>query len=362
MVALSALVVYKVFLSGAEEVGINDENIVKNDEPQPGDGSNDNGKLMKVVDKNVKGATTVAGAAQVIYYDNQKFLLASFEGKVRNSLGAYPFVKVLDIQWHPAKEKALVNDNGIYYLYFLNDNSANEFKENVDIAAWDAYGDRVVYKSFDASSNKRRIEIANPSGEEAQVLAEDIPFKKVDLAISPKGDKICYFPIPDSALEGTLSCIDVRSKEQTDIHKGSYGADYLWSPNGKKVLVSFAQERTGNRLVLGVMSSNGGEFKGLKFSSSVKKCVWAKDNNHIFCGAMNGLPNHAVLPNDWEDKKFASSDTFWEINTDNGKRIRIVDLEQTPGHLDGAEYFLDQGESNLFFTDRKTGNLYRIKL
>ncbi len=361
-VALSTLIIYKVFLSGSEEEGTNIGGFTEENDSKTDEGNRDDAKLTKIVDRNVKGATTVAGLAQVIYYDNQKFLSASFEGKVRDSLGAYPFVKVLDVQWHPAKEKALINDNGSYYLYFLDDNSADAFKENVDVATWDAYGDRIVYKRFDTSSGKRKIEIAKRPGKEVQVLVEDVPFKKVDFAIAPKGDKICYFPTPDSALEGALSCIDVESKEQLELHKGRYGADYLWSPDGGKILVSFTQEKAGNRLVLGVMSSKGGEFRGLNFTSSVKKCVWAKDNKHVFCGAMNGLPGHAVMPNDWEDKKFASSDTFWKINTNNGKQIRLVDLEQMPGHLDGAEYFLDERESSLFFTDRKTGNLYRIKL
>ena len=138
--------------------------------------------------------------------------------------------------------------------------------------------------------------------------------------------------------------------------------DYLWSPDSKKLLVSYAQKRAGNRLVLAVTNEGGGELKGLNFFTSVKKCVWSGDSEHVFCGGMTGLPSQAVLPNDWQDDKYYSSDTFWKINTKNGEKARLLELEETPGELDGIDFFLDQNENFLFFTEKKSENLYRIAL
>ncbi|MEA2006775.1 MAG: hypothetical protein U9O20_01265 [Patescibacteria group bacterium] len=362
-IAISALIVSKVFLSekGSSSLSIDNPFSDDEDDDEKEVESPSDAVISKVLDREVKGVV-LTGSSQLMFYNDQKVLSTNFEGKKLKSLGAYPFVKVRDFDWHPKNEKALVNDNGKYYTYFLKDNSAREFALNADVAKWDVFGDRVIYKKYDVNSSKRIIGVVNSSGEEQRTLVEDLPFKKVDFTVPQKKNFFCYFPTSDSLVSGNLICVDVKSNEQKQVHADSFGADYLLSPNGKKVLISSAQKRGGNKLILGVMSLKGAEFQGLNFSTSVKKCVWAKDSKHIFCGAINAIPGQAVMPNDWENKKYYSSDTFWKINTDNGKQTRLIDLEQTPGHLDGANYFLDEKEKNLFFIERKSGHLYKVSL
>lgn len=360
---LATLIFYKIFFSVEKtpDAGV----FVNSAQPNGDAGGGESGekkeaRLSLISEKSVKGPKVSEKSAEIIYYENQNFISSNFDGSTKKSIGAHPFSKVNSVQWHPKKNKALVNDSGKFFIYNLDENTANEIK-TADVVFWDTYGERIVYKYYDIETKKRRIAMADENGNNEEILADEVPYTRVDFLAIPKSEKICYFPSPESNTEGILNCIDLRSKNKTTIGAGLYGADYLWSPNGKKILVSYLSEKGSNKISLATMNQTGGEFKGINFASSAKKCVWTNDSKGIFCGSFTGLPEYAVLPNDWEQKKYYSADTFWKVEVESGKRQRIVDLEELPAKLDAVEFVKDSNEKNLFFVDRQSGNLYRIR-
>lgn len=195
-----------------------------------------------------------------------------------------------------------------------------------------------------------------------QKITDELPFKKVDILAIPKTSQACVFPHPDVAINQQFKCYDWRTNEEIFAYDGNFGADYKWSPNGKRLLVSNLQPGVRNRLIIGATNEQGSEFKGLGFSTTTKKCVWSDDNIHIYCSMMGGVNELTMLPNDWETEKFNSIDTFWKINTQDSKKERLIDAEKIPANIDAENLFLDSEERYLFFTDRKTGNLYRLSL
>lgn len=321
-----------------------------------------NKKLLQIVEGKIAGLVLAKNKSEVAYSIDGKFLSIGLDGDNKRSIGNYPFESIQAIKWSPDLSRAMVNDANGFNLYDLGSNQVQKLKDQIDSIEWAASGDKIYYKFYEPNKNLRALDIANPDGSEWKTLVPQIPFKDVKISVSPAGDKFCYYQWPDSLAETSTECMNNKGEEKFILHKGVYGADYLWSPSGKKVLTSFVQEKLEGRLALGVMNDQGGEFKSLSFPTLVQKCVWSKSETYVFCGMMSGTPQDSSLPEDWINKKVFSSDTFWKINVENGKKERIIDIDQLPSGLDAANVFLDDMETRLFFTDRKGGGIYRIKL
>ncbi len=115
-------------------------------------------------------------------------------------------------------------------------------------------------------------------------------------------------------------------------------------------------------MVLGIANENGGEYRGFRFATSVKKCAWSKDSRFVYCAMMGGFPSYAILPDEWEEGKYNSEDLFWKIDTESGKMERIIEKEEIPQVVDAVNLFLDKSEQYLFFIDRISGGLFRIAI
>lgn len=320
-----------------------------------------NEKFVKLEAGKIFGLTIKPGTNLAMFYEQQNILTTDpFSGK-KNAISKYPFGDVKSWLWSNDASKAIVNDAGDYYVYDLNNNLTNKFRYDIDIAIFDKSGDKVIYKYYNNETNKRKIKTADLKGENGQLILDDLPYRKVDLNLQPQTNRMCYLPTPDARIKGKLFCLDLEGNNKKD-YGGQFGQDYLWSPDGRKILTSFAKEESGNQLVLAVMNKDGGETKGLSFATTVKKCVWSKNNVDVYCAMVGGAPLDVMLPNAWEEQIFNSADTFWKINTRTGEKKRLVELEKIPGAIDAEDLTLDPEEKFLFFRARRDGSLWRIKL
>jgi len=66
------------------------------------------------------------------------------------------------------------------------------------------------------------------------------------------------------------------------------------------------------------------------------------------------------LPNDWQEGKISTVDTFWKIDVGSGKKERLVDPEKISGSFDAINLFLSPDAKTLFFTNKADGKLYKL--
>ncbi len=320
-------------------------------------------KLIKGEEGPIKGAVLNKTTSQVLYYQNRNFLLTDFKGQAKSSIGGYPFIDVRGIKWNSNRNKALIKEKTDYIVYDLNKNTIIKLAEKVEYADWYNNGteDRLVYKTFNYETKERKIITADENGENEEDLVENLQYERIDFKIPKGGNKICYNRAPDANFEASLDCIDIKSKQTETLHKGVFAADYLWANNGNRLIVSYVNEQMGGNITISSMNSKGGEFRGLNFPTSVKKCVWSNDNRNIYCAMMVYAEKDVVLPNDWEANKYNSIDTFWKIDVETGKKRRLLESsEMIP--VDAENLFLDDNEKFLFFTDRVDRSVYAIPL
>ena len=156
--------------------------------------------------------------------------------------------------------------------------------------------------------------------------------------------------------------VPLSGGETKKIFAGKFGADYSWSPDGTKILISNTLSKGGTDTRLGIANQDGGEFRTLQAPTLVSKTVWSKDNKTIYYALPLSIPENSVLPNDYFSRPIHTQDSFWKMDVTTGKNDRLVDPSVIGGNYDSAGLFLDQNENFLYFTDRTSGKLYRIKL
>ncbi len=323
-------------------------------------------KILSVINETVLGATS--GDDTLYYYslDDQSLKKASLEGKDKEILMSNLPGTPARILWSPKRDRALLllSQSGGTALWYFADfqiKTLVPLKPEMSRLSWDNIGDRIIYQYTDTKTGARSLNTAAPDGSGWKRLA-DLKDQDSFFAPVPKSTLISFWN-RSNALEKTFfETIGITGENRRVLLTEKFGADYLWSPNGNRVLVSTSDQKGGHSLLLSVMNQNGGEFKNLSIPTFVAKTVWSKNGSVLYYALPGSLPENAVLPNDYFGRPLYTKDTFWKIDLENGKKTRLLDLDEVSQGFDSTDLFLSSSEDALFFTDRQTKRLYRIDL
>jgi len=276
--------------------------------------------------------------------------------------------KVLGIKnvlWSPDKSKVLttVEKEGklVFYEYDTIAQKAVELKNGLDTAVWDNMGAKILYKYFDQTTKIRTLNIANPDGSDWQKIT-DIDFRNISISRIPLTSLVSFWNYPLADAETQLMSVGVAvGDEPRTIFKGKFGADYSWSPNGSLALISSLNEKDGKKITLGTVNLKG-EYNDLNIPTVVSKAVWSSDSKIIYYAVAGGIPETAIMPNDYYDGKFTTKDTFWKLDITTGKKERLVEPEDVSAVYDANNLFLSPTEDTLYFINKIDGKLYKIAL
>ncbi|MDD2766863.1 MAG: hypothetical protein PHH40_03860 [Candidatus Moranbacteria bacterium] len=303
----------------------------------------------------------------LFYYslDDQALKKATLEGKDKTVLLSNLPGTPTRILWSPKKDRVLL---------FLKQSTGESFWYSVDIAtktliplkaeisriAWNNLGDTLLYQYTDFTTGKRTLNTARPDGTAWKKIVD--VSRDTYIAPIPQSASISFWSRPNAFEATSFESVGITGESRKTLLSEKFGADYLWSPNGEKVLVSTSSEKGGKGMFLGSMNANGGEFQSLATPTLISKVVWSKDNKTIYFALPGSIPENAVLPNDYFEKSLHTKDTFWKLDMSNGKKTRLTELKEVVQNFDSTNLLLSPDESTLFFTDRVTKRLYRIEL
>ena len=280
----------------------------------------------------------------IMYYSLQgNFTRLDIKSAAERKISEDKIDGLRSIIWAPDGKNAILKANSggknSFILYGLENGTKTNLKSGIDYVAWTNLGDKIIYKYFDSASLKRSVNIANPDGSNWKKLA-DVSWRSVFLSTVPGTFFISFWNAPNAYEETSLETVSLTGEDIKKIFSGRFGADYLWSPDGGKVLISSSDASGGSKTLLAVASKSGGEYQNLEVPTLVSKCVWAEDSQNVYCALPNSIPEGSVMPNDYQDGKFNTKDTFWKINVLNGKKERIVELSDIKSDYDAANLFL----------------------
>ena len=324
-------------------------------------------KIYSLSDEAVIGPISVDSGDSVEYYSkasgNVFKISSSGEGKETINDRNLPGLEKILWSSDTSKVIARFNNNGRiqYSTYDYSEKRGYTLSDGVEYATWNNLGDQIFYKYFDAKSKKRSLNIADFDGKNWKKIA-DVNFNNAFISVIPQSSFVSFWNVPNTFEETSLNVVSTVGGEVRKIFSGRFGADYLWSPDGSKALVSFADSRGGSKTSLGVINNNGGEFQNLNIPTFVSKCAWSKDNKVIYYALPTFSSENSVLPNDYQSGKVSTKDTFWKMDITSGKAERVAEIADIKEAYDATSLFLNPSEDILFFINKINGRLYGINL
>jgi len=289
---------------------------------------------------------------------------AQADGSKESQIADTELAGIKNVFWANGGEKVITEfkkgNNSSFYFYNHKEKKGFPLKDGMDTVVWDSAGTKIFYKYYDADSKKRTLNISNPDGNEWQSLTELID-RDVSIAQIPSTSLLSFWNAPKAQDKTYFKSVNMTGGEPTLILSNRFGADYLWAPNGKQALVSSLANSESKMVTLGMVTPEG-NYTELNIPTIVSKCVWSFDGKTIYYALPGGIPTNSIMPDEYQEKKFTTEDTFWKLNIETGKKERIVEANDIVEKYDSSELFLSTTQSALYFVNRIDGKIYSIEL
>jgi hypothetical protein len=322
--------------------------------------------IRLVVDEEVVGPFVDRQNERIVLYSKQTghaFVILPDTGG-RERLSNEEISGIADVHWSPDANFAiltLVYDGAKRFaIHIPASGDRIEVPTDVEDIAWSLNDNQLLYKTFDVENEERLLWIAQSDLSDAKKLSV-VPFRYENIRHIPRTALIALWSAPDANSQTQLSTVPLTGGDPVNLFSDRYGADFSFSPNGQRILVSSSIEQGGTQMVLGTINRDGADYTNLDFPTMVDKCAWSIDSKTIYC-ALPGGTHDAQLPNAWDNGEYRTKDTFWSIDVQTGKKQRIVEIEEITQRYDADDVFLSPTEDAFFFVNRYDGKLYAIDL
>jgi hypothetical protein len=329
---------------------------------------NNSSKIKQISDEAVVSPVLSPSGNTIKYYSKQtgKVYQIDLEGENKKTISEKEVANITGAAWSPDQTKSIVKKlkpDGLFDFVFYNylENNEVPLKPNVDEVSWEKNGIKIFYKYYDSKTKKRALYISTPTGDEPKELSE-ISYKDISIAQIPKTGIVSFWNQGDANTQTSFESIPVIGGEKKSIYQDKFGADYLWDSDGNNALVSHVDEKGGKKMTIALINSSGGEYRNLFIPTFASKCLWSKNNKILYYALPGNIPDQTVLPNDYREERFRTTDTFWKMDLAKGDRARIVEPENIYDKFDATNLFLDDSETSLFFVNKADGKLYKINL
>lgn len=322
-------------------------------------------KITLVSEKAVIGLFADKKTQEITFYDAENGSFWKI-GPTRKATKAIDnkMVGLKNIASFSGNGKVLVtiekNGQNSFYVYDNLLQKGTFLKNGLDSTSWDNSGLKIFYKYYDEKSKERTLNIANYDGSGWQKLA-NIESRNLTIVPIPLSANVSFWNFPNAKEESRLQTVGVSGGEVKTIFAGKFGADYLWAPNGENALISSLKDKNSNNIVLGIVTIDG-QYRDLGVPTFASKCAWSSDNKTIYCALAGKIPENALMPNDYQENKFNTVDTFWKINITTGEKERIVNVEDIASLFDATNLVLSPNEKDVYFINKIDRKLYRITL
>lgn len=269
---------------------------------------------------------------------------------------------------------------GAYSVKFSNksDKAVFQFPDNSNIVYdfvnkksyvlpkhWDKFdfsptGDQLSFKSLGDDPDNQWLSISNIDGTGAR-------------GIENMGDKAGLFTAswsPSDQIIGSFrDGVDFNRQKIYFIGKNKEnfrsttidgrGLEYIWSPDGDKILYSVYSTQSEYNPELWVMDaigeSIGNNKRHITIQTWAHKCTFT-DNNTVYCAVPKELITGAGLLPSYGD---AGEDFIYKLDLTTGTKTKIA---EPPERHTISSITVSKDESVLYFTDKDTGQIYKIDL
>ncbi|MBU1178528.1 hypothetical protein KJ903_04945 [Patescibacteria group bacterium] len=286
---------------------------------------------VRSINENNTIATTISPDGQSLYYydpEKGELYMSDLDGSNAKAITSANFQNVYDIEWSENKDKAVIafseNDgqDKKYSLFDLNTQETVSYNENFQAVTLSPDQDQIAYVYQDEESDTSNISVADPY--------DTSNYQSVYRHTQPNADltwlddkNIAAGPNELEMTGYTEMNLYTGVKTDDSTYRACVGEQYSvsmveagLSPNKQQIIFNQSDAKNPRGLSLYVVDASCLEKpKDLGIKTLVSKCAWAKDNKTVYCGVPDFWPDNMVMPNDYRDGRFVSTDSFYKINT-----------------------------------------------
>lgn len=320
---------------------------------------------IKAISQEAVLAPTIGEDGKTVKYfarSNGHVFEADFTGAGLKDISAVTLNNLLRALWAPDKTKVI----GIFsdgsqvkkYFYDYANNQSSLLNEKIGYVAWSPDSKRIAYHFIDSVTGQNNISLANPDGTGWKAIFKT---RLNDLIIDwPSREKVSIRQSVSGLAQGILYAINTETGNFNKVLSDLFGLSIKWSPKADKILYSATNDRGQNpRLYL--TDESGANLKDLKLSGLADKCAWGNDDRTIFCALPQEMSANAVWPDDYYKGLTILSDDFYKINLETDSKTKILGSSSQAAY-DAQDLFLSPKEDYLFFTNKRDGLLYSLKI
>lgn len=306
---------------------------------------------------------TLSQDGNSIQYYNQKdgkFYIVDENGNTI-PLSDRVFHNVEKVEWAPNKTKAVIEYPDSSKIVY---NFATE-KQYTLPSHWEDFSfspdsNKLVNKSLDRDEDNRWLIISNSDGSQSRAI-EHIG-NNDDYVISswsPNNQSVAMYTEGVNFDTREVFFIGQNEENFKSIKIDGWGFDGQWSKAGDKLLYNVYTPNNKLRPQLWIVNAQGNNIGSSRINLNLQtwssKCAFA-DPSTIYCAVPIFLPEGAGMYPEMADN---TPDNLYKINALNGSK-ELVAIPN--GAYNVSSLSISANQANLFFTDKTTGRLYKIRL
>lgn len=322
-------------------------------------------KLVPLSQEQVLSPTVNSNGNKIRYYSkaNGNIYEVNFDGTGLSRVSAANLAGLISIIWSPDKEKVIgLFQKGDQIQKYLHNYQAGQsilMNNNINQVAWSPDGNKIAVQTFNSETQTSTISISNADGAD---LKDVFSTRLKDFVLDwPTIDKLSLKTKPSGLSDGLVLSVNPDNGNFYKVLGNIFGLNIKWSPLGN-ILIYSSTTTEGKNPSLFLADQTGQTKKSLGLTTLVEKCSFSQDNRTLFCAVPQKTSENAVWPDDYYKGMTATADIFAKVDLESGESIVIFSTDGNEKTYDATDLFLSPKENYLFFTNRKDGLLYSLKL
>lgn len=300
------------------------------------------------------------GGVQYYNKDDGHFYTLDKNGKA-TLLSDKVFYDVENVVWSPSKDKAVIEyPDGSKILYNFSDKSQVTLPSHWEDFSFSPSSGQLISKSLGLDAENRWLTVSSDDGSKA-INIENIGTndKTVYPSWSPNNQIVAMYTKGVDFNRQEVYFVGLNDENFKSTVIEGRGFESQWSTTGDKLLYSVYNTDTNLNPKLWIVDATpdtiSQDRKSIDLNTWASKCTFAS-NTEVYCAVPNSLEKGSGLFPELADK---TQDSLYKIDLKTGTKELIAVPD---GAYNISQIVVPSDEKNLYFTDKKTNQIYKINL
>lgn len=325
-------------------------------------------QASQVISQSAESVALAGNKKDVVYYDpiTGEFRRISADGSSQTLLTQDKYPQAEKVDWSPGRDKAVLSfPDRSKIVYDFNQGKQYSLPKETNEFSFSPAGNQLAYKYQGANEGENWLAVSSPDGSGAKVvesLGDYADAVKVDW--SPNNQIIASYAKGANANQQEIVFLGGNDENFPSVKVGGMNFQDTWSPAGDKILYSVSSQDTDYNPTLWLMDGTtgnlGGSQQDLGLNTWPSKCAFGS-LEAIYCAVPSYMPSGSDLYPELAD---TVPDEFYRIDLRTGAKTLLAIPVNASGYgsFTADNVYLSADEELLFFTDKATGRLYKIRL